>query len=240
MAKILVIDDEPGILDLLCTILHHKGHEVILADRGRNGVELFQQERPQVTILDFMMPGRGGLDVLREIRTLDPHAAVIILTGFGTPERAQQARELGAVEFLQKCYDLPTLGATLNRVLTQIGSTIIKDQRRQFPRFLIQFPIVLLRDGVRIGEGTGYDLSAGGCTVASQANVEKGDQVTLQLCLPDDEDPTTPLMVEVAAVVRWVIKPRLGLEFLGLPSGDHQRLRRYVKTFLTTNPSKLR
>ena len=86
MAKILVIDDELGILDLLATVLRHKGHEVVLAERGRKGLQLFQQERPHVTILDLMMPEMGGITVLREIRTLDPNALVIILTGSGTEE----------------------------------------------------------------------------------------------------------------------------------------------------------
>ena len=84
MARILVIDDEPGILDLLATVLLRKGHEVVLAEHGRKGMKLFQQERPHLTILDFMMPDMDGLAVLREIRTLDPHAPVIIMTGFGT------------------------------------------------------------------------------------------------------------------------------------------------------------
>jgi DNA-binding response OmpR family regulator len=235
MAKILVIDDEPGILDLLDNVLRLKGHEVILAERGRKGLKLFQQERPHVTILDLMMPEVGGGTVLREIRTLDPTALVIILTGVGTEERERQARELGAVEFLQKSFTLHTLGATLDRVLTQIGRTMMVDGRRQFPRFLIQFPISLLQDGAMIGDGTGCDLSTEGCAVASQASVGKGDHVALQLYLPDDEDSTTPLIVEVAAV-RWTIKPKLGLEFISLPSGGQQRLRRYVRTLQTTSP----
>ena len=237
MAKILVIDDEPGILDLLNTVLRHKGHDVVLADLGRKGVDLFQQERPHVTILDFNLPDVGGMAVLKEIRALDSNALVIMMTGWGTEAREQQARELGAGEFIQKDYALHTLGATLDRVLTQMGKAMmVGNEQRQFPRFMIQFPIVLLQDGVRIGDGTGYDLSAGGCTVASQANVEKGDHVTLQLCLSDHEDPTTPLMVEVDVVVRWANKPKLGLEFISLPSGDQQRLRRYVQTFLTISP----
>jgi CheY-like chemotaxis protein len=235
MARILVIDDEPGILDVLYTVFHHKGHDVLLAERGGKGLELFQQERPDVTILDFMMPDMKGLDVLREIRTLDPQAPVIILTGFATPGRQQQARELGVTEFLQKGLALHTLGAAVDRVLAQSG-IVIEEQRRQFPRFLIQFPIVLFQDGIRIGDGTGYDLSAGGCTVASQMILKEGDHVTLQLCLPENENPTTPMMVEIAAVVRWAIKPKLGLEFISLPSGDQLRIRRYVKTCLTTSP----
>ncbi len=103
------------------------------------------------------------------------------------------------------------------------------DEQRQFPRFLVQFQIYLLLDGVLIGDGTGYDLSAGGCAVASQVNVGKGYNMALQLYLPDHEDPTTPLMVKVAAT-RWTIKPKLGLEFISLPSGEQQRLCRYVTT----------
>jgi len=80
-----------------------------------------------------------------------------------------------------------------------------------------------------IGDGTCYGLSAYGCKVASQANIGKGDHVALQLYLPDHEDPTTPLMVEVA-VVRWTIQQKLGLEFISLPSGEQQRLRQYVTT----------
>ena len=109
------------------------------------------------------------------------------------------------------------------------------DERRQFPRFLVQFPIALLQDGVMIGDGSVYDLSAGGCAVESQANVGKGDYVALQLYLPDHQAPTTPVIVETA-VVRWTIQQKIGLEFISLPSGDQERLRRYVKTLLTTSP----
>ncbi len=235
MAKILVIDDEPGMLDLLGHVLRRMGHEVVLAKRGRKGLQLFQQEHPHVTILDLTMPDMDGFAVLREIRTLDPKAPVIILTGFGTEERVRQARELGAAEFLQKGFALHTLGATLDRVLTQIGRPMMVDERRQFPRFLVHFPISLLQDGVMIGDGTGYDLSAWGCTVASQANVGTGDYVALQLYLSDQQDPTTPLMVEVAPV-RWTIQQKFGLDFIMLPSRDHQRLRRYVTTLQTTSP----
>jgi len=224
MAKILVIDDEPGILDLLGTVLRDKGHEVLMAERGRKGVQLFQQERPQVTILDLKMPDMDGLAVLREIRTLDPKAPVIILTGFATEERERQARELGVSEFIPKGFSLHTMGAAVDRVLTQFG-----DERRQTPRFWVQFPISLLHYGVLIGDGTSYDLSAWGCAVESQAKVGTGDYVTLQLYLPDHEGLTTPLKVELAAA-RWTIQQKLGLEFIRLPSEDQQRLRQYVTT----------
>jgi CheY-like chemotaxis protein len=235
MAKILVIDDEPSILDLLGTILRHKGHEVVLAELGQKGVQLFQQERPHVTLLDLKMPDMDGFDVLREIRTLDPKAPVIIQTGFGTEERVRQARELGVTDFITKGLSWYFLGAALDRVLKHTKRTMEVDERRQFPRCLVQFPIFLFQGGVLIGDGTGFDLSAWGCTVASQTKVGTGDQVALQLYLPDHEDPTTPLMVELAAV-RWTIQQKFGLEFTSLTSGGQQRLRQYVATLQTTSP----
>lgn len=125
MARILVIDDEAGIRNFLDTALRRMGHEVLLAERGGTGVNLFKHTHPQVTIVDLKLPDVGGLAVIQEIRTLDPTAPVIILTGFGTEEGEQQARELGVTEFLRKGVaeglSLEVLNAAVTRVLTQSG-----------------------------------------------------------------------------------------------------------------------
>ena len=109
------------------------------------------------------------------------------------------------------------------------------DERRQFPRVAVQFPITLFKDGVMIGDGISYDLSAGGCAAGSRATVGRGDYVALQLYLPDHHDPTTPLMVETA-VVRWSIQEKFGLEFITMPSEDQARLRQYIKTLQASSP----
>ncbi len=111
------------------------------------------------------------------------------------------------------------------------------DERRQCPRFWVQFTISLFQGGALIGDGTGYDLSAGGCAVASLVNVGKGYDydMALQLYLPNHQDPTTPLMVEVAAT-RWTSKKKFGLEFINLPIGEQQRLCQYIKDLRTTIP----
>jgi len=108
------------------------------------------------------------------------------------------------------------------------------EERRQFPRFWVQFPMSLLQDGVKVGKGTVDDLSAGGCAVDSQVNVRTGDYLALQLTLPDQQAPTTPLAVDVAAV-RWTGQRKFGLEFISMPSGDQARLRQYVKILQTTS-----
>jgi CheY-like chemotaxis protein len=117
MAKILVIDDEPGIRDLLDTLLRRKGYDVVLAESGRMGLELFRRERPDVIVLDLKMPEMDGLTVLRQIQNLDPRKPVIVLTGAGTAEAEQQVRALGVTEYVEKEFSLHLLGDSLKRLL---------------------------------------------------------------------------------------------------------------------------
>jgi DNA-binding NtrC family response regulator len=117
MAKILVIDDEQGIRNLLDTLLRRKGYDVVLAESGRQGLELFRRERPDVIVLDLKMPEMDGLTVLREIKNLDPGKPVIILTGAGTAEAEKQVRALGVTEYVEKEFSLHLLGDSLKRLL---------------------------------------------------------------------------------------------------------------------------
>jgi len=117
MAKILVIDDEQGIRHLLDTLLRRKGYDVVLADGGQKGLELFRRERPDVVVLDLKMPEMDGLTVLRQIHSLDPKKPIIILTGARTPEVEQQVRALGVSEFVEKEFSLHRLGDALKRLL---------------------------------------------------------------------------------------------------------------------------
>ncbi len=117
MAKILMIDEEQGIRNLLDTLLSRKGYDVVLADNGRKGLELFRRERPDVVVLDLKMPGMGGLTVLQQIHSLEPGKPVIILTGAGTAEAEQQVRALGVTEYVEKEFSLHLLGDSLKRLL---------------------------------------------------------------------------------------------------------------------------
>ncbi len=117
MPTILIIDDEPSIRGLLATLLERKGYDVLLADCGRKGLEVFKREQPAVTVLDLKMPEMDGLAVLRELRALDPAKPVIILTGARSEELEVEARLLGATAFIEKEFSLHRLGDTLKRVL---------------------------------------------------------------------------------------------------------------------------
>ena len=117
MAKVLVIDDEQGIRSLLDTLLSRKGYDVVLAESGRKGLELFRRERPDVLVLDLKMPEMDGLTVLRQIRSLNRSQPVIVLTGSRTAEMEQQVRALGVTEYIAKGFSLHLLGDALKRLL---------------------------------------------------------------------------------------------------------------------------
>jgi CheY-like chemotaxis protein len=119
MATILVIDDEPGIRDLLDTLLSRKGYDVVLADSGQKGLEVFLRARPDVIVLDLKMPGMNGVTVLQQIRSLNPTQPVIVLTGAATPELEQQVRALGVTEYVEREFSLHFLGDALKRELFQ-------------------------------------------------------------------------------------------------------------------------
>lgn len=102
MEKILVVDDEPKICDLLRAVLNSHGHEVLTATDGHAALALFQQHHPSVTLLDLQMPGMDGIDVLKRIRAMSPLAVVMVLTAGGNVKMETQARELGVTDFLKK------------------------------------------------------------------------------------------------------------------------------------------
>jgi len=119
MSTILVVDDERLICDLLRSVLAGHGHEVLMAMNGRDGLELFKKHRPRFTLLDLRMPEMNGIEVLKQIRAIDPQAAVLILTAWGSDALEQQARQLGVVDFLSKGLSLDVLVAAMERTLQQ-------------------------------------------------------------------------------------------------------------------------
>ena len=119
MARILIVDDEASVLKLFEAILTRLGHDVVTASSGRTGVEAYRRHRPMATILDLNLPDINGIEVLTEIKAVDPHAPVLIWTGAGTEAWEQQARQRGVTEFLVKGFSLHELGAALIRVLKQ-------------------------------------------------------------------------------------------------------------------------
>ncbi len=121
MAKILVIDDDRSVRRLLETFLRRKGYEVVLADTGQRGLELFRHECPDIIVLDLKMPGMDGLTVLQRLRQLDRAQPVIMFTGTWTPKVEQQVRALGVTELVNKACSQEHLEAALTRALKNVA-----------------------------------------------------------------------------------------------------------------------
>lgn len=102
--KVLVIDDELGPRESL-RILLKNDYEVFCASSVMAGIDLLRERNPDVVVMDIRMPGKSGIEGLRDIRALDKDVAVIILTGFGALETAQEAMRLGASDYLKKPFD---------------------------------------------------------------------------------------------------------------------------------------
>jgi DNA-binding response OmpR family regulator len=117
VAKVLVIDDEPRVRNLIDMVLSRDGYEVILADNGVKGLELYRLEHPDVILLDLRMPQLDGIAVLKEIRRLDLQQPVVVLTGDTDPETEREVRALGISEFMIKGFSLHLLGGVLQRLL---------------------------------------------------------------------------------------------------------------------------
>ncbi len=105
--------------DLLQSVFIRRGYQVFSATSGREGLELFKTHRPRVTLLDLRMPEMDGLTVLKEIRALDPGAAVIILGGGATEVQENKARELRVTDFLRKGLSLDVLVGAVNQAAWQ-------------------------------------------------------------------------------------------------------------------------
>ncbi len=105
---ILVVDDEEGPRTSI-RVVFQKEYNVVIASNGLDGIALAREHKPDVAILDILMSGMSGVEVLRELKALDEDIEVIMLTAYETMETARQALRLGAREYLNKPFDIPTL-----------------------------------------------------------------------------------------------------------------------------------
>ncbi len=248
MVKILTIDDDEKIQTLLDVVLTRRGHHVLKASSGSEGISVFQRERPLITILDLQMSDMNGLSVLQQLREWDSAAYVIILTGADTALLEQDARRLGATEVLQKGFSLHNIGDIVRRMLTLVnpvknvpppsessnGEKSHEDRRKQ-PRITVQLHAALSRHGIALGDGEVVDLSTEGCALRTSMTILQGEYLAVELTSSARES-FTPITVELAAV-RWVHQAKCGLEFIIMTPENQGRLRRYVKSLQDRAPS---
>ena len=131
--SILVIDDDEVILGVLKDLLELRSFEVLTAQEGRAGLEVFRNNRPDLVITDISMPELDGLQVLRRIREMDECVPVILVTGHGDLDNALRALRRGAYDFLLKPINPEIL---LNTAITGIEHCRLRRFERDYRHIL--------------------------------------------------------------------------------------------------------
>ena len=122
MTRVLIVEDEPSFVEAIRVSLEREGFTVDSAADGRRGLERFRETRPDVVLLDLMLPGIGGLDVLRAIRR-DSDVPVIVVSAKDAEADIVSALELGADDYVTKPYSIRELLARM-RAATRRRSTL--------------------------------------------------------------------------------------------------------------------
>jgi PAS domain S-box-containing protein len=118
--RILVVDDEKRIRDGCHSILTSGGFEVGLAENGYAGLKKIEEEHFDIILLDLMMPGMRGIDLLNHVKGKHPDTLVIVITGYATLEHAVDAMKKGAFDFISKPFSPEDLRAVISRAVEYI------------------------------------------------------------------------------------------------------------------------
>lgn len=134
--RILVVDDEPQIREFLAKLLERERAVVFTAASWEEALEVFLKEQIGVVITDIGLPGRGGLDLLHDLRTLDPDAVVIMITGNPEAEPAIRAVREGAYDYLRKPFDAGGVLAAVGRAVE--SRRLLAERRRHHEELKIE------------------------------------------------------------------------------------------------------
>jgi signal transduction histidine kinase len=123
--KLLIIDDERAILEMLEISLTRDGYHVLMAENGHEGLRLFEGQSPKLVLTDIKMPDIDGIEVLKRIKAIDEEAEVIVITGHGDMDAAISALKHGASDFITK----PIRGEVLSLALERAEDKVAMSRR---------------------------------------------------------------------------------------------------------------
>jgi len=115
--SILIVDDEDAQRSILKGYLEKKGYKIFSASSGTEGIKAVQNNLIDIVLSDFKMPDKTGLEVLEEVKKINPEISFVILTAYGTIENAVKAMRLGAFDYISKPVDLDELDLMIERII---------------------------------------------------------------------------------------------------------------------------
>jgi DNA-binding response OmpR family regulator len=116
--KILIVDDDADIVRIVTAMLAGQGWQVLAAYSGEEALQLVRAERPDLILLDIMMPRMNGIEVLRETRRIVPGTRVVMITAYGDVGSYLESMDLGACEYINKPFETAELLALIRNVET--------------------------------------------------------------------------------------------------------------------------
>ena len=122
--KILVVDDNKDNADIIKDYLESRGHPITVAYSGEEALEVFEELKPQLVLLDVMMPGKDGWEVCRDMKrhpSLGSSVRIIMVTALDDWMNKRQAIQTGADDFVEKPFELARLGAAVDRNLAKLS-----------------------------------------------------------------------------------------------------------------------
>lgn len=115
--NILVIDDEAAQRDVLTGYLKKKGFKIFSASSGNEGIEITKNNPVDIILSDFKMPDLNGIEVLEQVKKINPEISFVVVTAYGTVENAVKAMRLGAFDYISKPVDLDELDLMIDRII---------------------------------------------------------------------------------------------------------------------------
>lgn len=156
--KVLIVEDNDAARKQLARVVRKEGFEVVEAENGRAGLEIFKKELPEIVITDLKMPDIDGLEVMHTVRRTSPNAQVILVTAFGETDTAISALHEGALDYLKKPLDIDQLSLALGRAKEKIAEY---KKTPFFPNLLLAEDEVVTRERItRVLEKEGWKVFA--------------------------------------------------------------------------------
>ena len=149
--KILIVDDDQNICELLRLYLAKEGYETLIAHDGEKALELFEQNKPNMVLLDVMMPRMEGWEVCRRIRA-QANTPIIMLTAKGETDDKVSGLEMGADDYIVKPFEMKEVLARIHAVLRRFGAEENSEEKKlSFDKLTINLDSYeLLVDGKRV------------------------------------------------------------------------------------------
>jgi len=118
MAKLLLIEDEPGVHEYFLSAVSRMGHEITIADNGAKGYEMAADPSVDMILTDLNMPGSpSGMELVRKVREARPECPIVVVSGYPTRERLEECKQLGIADFLTKPFEMSFFQSVIERLL---------------------------------------------------------------------------------------------------------------------------